>query len=261
MTEFENLSIMTGAVTETHSLKETVYSILSLVDRHDLKEIIIAYSPDISSESRKALDELAAAQTEVPIIIFGQSRPGLSAAIQEAIDRCSGTHCMVVAADLAENLDVIPDLIKCVKEDSNVIATTSRRLKGCTFYGYNPIRKKLNSLAQVFLRVLFGSRLTDLTNPVQIVPTELYQSINYESTGYTILLELMLKPLRLKKVLGYTFKEFPVNCYARKDGKSGNSFINTLAYLPMALHIRFMKKERLLKKDTALYKEFFEKKQ
>ena len=96
--------------------------------------------------------------------------------------------------------------------------------------------------------------MTDFTIPFQIVPTELYQAINWENEGFPILIEAVLKPVRL----GYDFVEIPTNCYSRKQGKSSNSFKQTAKYLPVALHIRFMKKKDILKKESLLYKKLFE---
>ena len=122
-----------------------------------------------------------------------------------------------------------------------MIATTSRWLTR-DFEGYGKTRLVLNYLAQVFLRVLYGSKQTDLTNPVQIVPTKLYQSIRWEETRFAILLEMVLKPVRL----GYKFREIPVECRNRNEGKSSNSFLQTAEYLKTALRIRFMKKSDIL---------------
>jgi len=76
------------------------------------------------------------------------------------------------------------------------------------------------------------------------VPTEIYRSIKWESEGFPILLELVLKPLRI----GCEFIEIPTNCYGRTQGKSSNSFRQTAKYFSTAIHIRFMKKENILKK-------------
>ena len=148
---------------------------------------------------------------------------------------------------------MLPKMIEAAKQDGERIASASRWMKGCSFYHYGRIKKALNFAAQIFLRVLFRSKITDFTNPVQIAPTELYQAIAFENEGFPILIEMVLKPLRL----GYRFTEIPTNCYERKQGKSNNSFRQTAAYFTTALHIRFMKKEDILKPDSALYRRMF----
>ena len=252
MYEFQNASVMMGAVTETDPLRETVLQILRLTPHEDLKEIIIGYSQHVTPESLAVVRELAAMDTDVPIVTFMQKRRGISGLV-DMIEAARGSHCILVASDLAQDLSIVPRMIEEAKKDGGVIVSASRWLDGCNFYGYGRIKKLVNRAAQIFLKVLFGSNITDFTNPVQIVPTEVYQSIEFENEGFPILIEMVLKPLRL----GFRFSEIPTNCYARKQGKSNNSFRQTAQYFTTALHVRFMKKEAILKADSPLYRRLF----
>ena len=257
MTEFESLTIVLGAVTETDSLTETVRFILSACNHSDLKEILIICSQNITEHSREAVESILNNQADVPVIAITQTEPGIAGGIRCGIENASGTHCIFLSSDFAEDLEILPVMIEKVKQSPSRIVSASRWLKGQKFYGYGRFKKLLNFCAQIFLKVLFISPLTDFTNPVQIAPSELYKSLSLESTGFSILLELVLKPLKL----GYEFEEVPSNCYSRKQGKSNNSYAQLPSYLHTALRTRFMKKEDMLKKDSALYKEYFEKKQ
>ncbi len=254
MAEFRNATIMLGAVDETDSLRQTVYKILELCRHEDLGEIVIGYSQRVTPESKAVVDELAALDTDVPIVTFMQKRKGISGLV-DIIDIAKSSHCILVASDMALDLQCVADMIEKAKEDGDRIVSSSRWMKGCTFVDYGAFKKFLNFSAQQFLKILFGARMTDFTNPCQIAPTELYQAIEWENEGFPILIEMVLKPLRL----GYKFIEVPTNCYPRKQGKSKNSRKQTAMYLNTALHIRFMKKKDILKKDSALYKKMFGK--
>lgn len=249
MGEFKNATVMMGAVNETDSLRQTVLEVLKLCDHKDLREIIIGYSQKVTPESKAVVDELADLETDVPIVTFEQKRKGISGLV-DMIDVARGTHCILVASDMALDLGCVAQMIEKAKSDGDLIVSSSRWMKGCKFIDYGTVKKILNFAAQQFLRVLFGAKMTDFTNPCQIAPTELYQAIEWENEGFPILIELVLKPLRL----GYKFTEVPTNCYPRKQGKSSNSFKQTAMYFTTALHIRFMKKSDILKKDSPLYK-------
>lgn len=246
MTEFESLSIMLGAVNETDSLRATVKTVLEICDHKDIKEIIIGYPDRITPESLEVVNELSDMKCDVPFVTFRQKKPFM-AGINDMIDVARGTHCMLLASDMALDLSVIPQMIEKAKAAPDVIHSVSRWKKGCKFYGYGKIKRVINFCAQKFLAVLYMRNLTDFTIPVQIAPAELYKSIKFEETRFPFLLEMVLKPIRL----GYKFTETPTNCYSRKEGKSSNSFMQTADYLRVALHIRFMKKEHILldKKD------------
>ena len=242
MTDF-NVSVLTGAVTETESLRKTVMTVLEVCNHSDLAEIIICYPDRVTAGCKAVIDELCAMPCDVPVIPYKQSMPRMGF-IKELIEMARGSHCITVDSDLALDVGLIPEMIRVAKSRPDVIVSASRWMKGGSFKGYNPARLVLNFAAQKFLKVLFGGNLTDYTIPFQIAPAAVYKSINFESNEFPILLELVLKPLRI----GCEFIEVPTQCRAREQGKSSNSFWQTAKYLSTALHIRFKKKEDIIKK-------------
>lgn len=248
-TEFKNLTIMMGAVTETDSLRDTVNTILKVCKAEDLKEIIICYADRTTPETLAVIEEIKNNEDEVPIVVIKQKRPFMGC-INDAIDIAEGSHCMLVASDGALDLTTIPTLIEKTKKDPKTIHSLSRWMKGCKFYGYGKGRKILNFCAQKFLAVLYMRNMTDFTIPVQTVPTKLYKSIRFEEMGFPFLVEMVLKPIRL----GYKFTETPTNCYSRKEGKSSNSAKQTFSYLKTALHVRFMPVEDILLTERGIKK-------
>lgn len=232
---------MMGAVSETDSIRQTVDTLLNVCNHKDITEIIIGYPDRITPECLAVVNELAATECDVPFVVFKQTRPFMSG-INDMIDVAKGSHCLLVASDMALDLSIIPRMIENAKKEPDVIHSASRWMKGCKFYDYGTLKKLINFLAQKFLAVLYMRNLTDFTIPVQIAPSELYKSIRFERTDFAFLLEMVLKPIRL----GYKFKEYPTNCYPRTDGKSSNSAKQIFSYLRVALHIRFMPKKDIL---------------
>lgn len=245
MSEFRNVSIMAGAVTETYTLRQTVDTILGICNHEDLAEIILCYSEERTTQDcYEVLDEIRKIETDVPIVIMKQTRPGM-ASVNDTIDAARGSHSLLIASDMALDLSIIPEMIENAKKEPDVIHSASRWMKGCKFYDYGKLKKIINFFAQKFLAILYMRNLTDFTIPVQIAPSELYKSIRFERTDFAFLLEMVLKPIRL----GYKFKEYPTNCYPRKDGKSSNSAKQIASYLGVALHIRFMPKKDILSEE------------
>lgn len=239
---FYGVSVMLGAVTETDSLRETVNTVIRLCNDGDIAEIIIDYPDRITEQCKAVVDELSQAQLGVPIVTFKQTRPFMGG-ICDAIDAAKGSHCLLLASDMALDLGCVPKMIEIVKQQPDVIAKCSRWLPGCKFYDYGIIKKAANRLAQSYLRTLYRAKLTDFTIPVQIAPSAIYKSISFEQTNFALLLEMVLKPLRL----GCKFVEIPTNCYPRTDGKSSNSLGQIPEYFKTSLHVRFMKKQDILK--------------
>ena len=240
--EFKNVSILIGAVTETDSLRKTVETVLGICNHEDLAEIMICYPDRVTAECLDVINELTSQGGDVPIVSFEQTFPFMSFII-EMIGKAKGTHCITVDSDLALDLNLIPQMIEGAKKEPDTIFSASRWLGGNKFEGYGTIKNAINFLAQKFLSVLYSSDLTDFTIPMQIAPTELYRSIKFEETNFALLPEMVLKPLRL----GVKIKELPTDCRSRKQGKSSNSSLQLFSYLKVALKVRFMPKEKILK--------------
>ena len=241
---FTSASVMMGAVTETDSLRQTVYGIAAAVkNKRDIAELLIAYPADRATpECKVVLDELQTEDVGVRLDIFPQKTPGIGF-YSDCIARATGSHCIPFQTDLGMDVKIIADLIEEAKKDRSTICTTSRWLPGCEWTGYGAVKKTVNRMAQVFLRMLFGGELTDYTNPVQIIPTEVLRSILWEETDFSRFMELQIKPVRL----GYCYREIPTNCYERSDGQSSNSIAELFHYLKTALRIRMMKQNDILK--------------
>ncbi len=240
--EFKNVSILIGAVTETESLRKTVDTVLGICRHEDLAEIMICYPDRVTPECFAVINELTSQSGDVPVISFQQTFPFMSF-IVEMVDKAKGSHCITIDSDLALDLNLIPQMIDGAKKEPDTIFSASRWLGGNKFEDYGKIKNTVNYLSQKFLSLLYSSSLTDFTIPMQIAPTELYRSIKFEETNFAILLEMVLKPLRL----GYEFKELPTDCHSRKQGKSSNSTLQLLSYLKVALKVRFMPKEKILR--------------
>ncbi len=242
LSEFRNVSILIGAVTETDSLRKTVDTVLGLCSHEDLSEIMICYPDRVTHECLAVINELTARGGDVPVISFEQTYPFMSF-IVEMIEKAKGSHCITVDSDLALDLTLIPQMIEGAKKEPDTIFSASRWLGGNKFEGYGKIKNAVNFLAQKFLSFLYSSNLTDFTIPMQIASTELYRSIKFEETNFALLPEMVLKPLRL----GVKIKELPTDCHSRKQGKSSNSTLQLFSYLKVALKVRFTPKEKILK--------------
>lgn len=240
--KFEQVTIIIGTTDEDKSLRLTVDTIMETCDAADISRILMV-RPKNASEG--CLSAIKAMEEKYKGIAFGleQTRPFIGGAIRDGFDAATGSHIMLLPGDMAISLDCVPQMIKMVKEKPDVIAKTSRWLEKDSFYGYNPARKLINRLSQVFLRILYGVKLTDFTSPVQTAPAEVYRKADWQELNFPFMVEMVLLPLRM----GVEFSEFPVRCYSRQEGKSKNSVGQTALYLKTALRIRFTKRNKLIR--------------
>lgn len=241
--DFEKVSIYIGATDENEGLKKTVDYIMHNCNCGDIDRVVMVYPEKASAPCVTAINELSQKYCGT---VFGmrQKRPFIGGGIRDGFDSAKSSHIMLLPGDLGVSLDCIPKMIDGAKENPEIIVKTSRWLeKGC-FHEYSKARKALNRLAQIFLKVLFLSNITDFTLPVQTMPTALYKSIEFKELNFPFLIELVVAPLRV----GAKFKEIPVHCSGRSEGKSKNSFKQTALYLKTALRVRFSPKKKLIKR-------------
>ncbi|MBR4965649.1 MAG: glycosyltransferase [Lachnospiraceae bacterium] len=240
MNEF-SLSVVIPATDESCSLTETVEYIEEKCAVRPEK-VIIVLSRNASEACCKAAEELKNRYGDY-VDITVQKEDGLGCAVQHGIDELQTSHMTFFPADLALELESLDRMILSAKASPDIIFKTSRWKEKDSFVEYDRVRLVLNRIAQIFLRVLFLSDLTDLTNPVQIIPSEYQKSIKWREKGFCILIEQTIVPIRL----GYKIKEVPAKCYPRTEGKSKNSWMQTALYLKTAFRVRFTPKSKLYK--------------
>ena len=240
--DFGSVTVVVGANDERSTLVDTVDAVMKS-SGEDIEKILLVRPAKVSDE---CLEIIARLEKEYPGRVEGfvQTRPFVGGAIRDGFDTARSTHIMLLPGDMAIGLDSVPEMIDGAKREPDVIFKVSRWINKDSFHGYSPLKNVFNALGQSFLRILFLTPLTDLTCPVQIMPTELYRSIDWRELNFPFLEEMILVPLRL----GVRIAEVPAECFGRREGRSGNSARQTALYLRTALRIRFTPKDKLLRR-------------
>lgn len=240
MKEF-SVTVVILTTDESISLVKTVDYINNTCSEKVDKTIIVL-SRYASSECVEAAEYLKnkygdAVETKV------QEEDGIGCAVMYGIKQVKTTHMTFFPADLAIELESLDRMIAVAKKHPDTVVKSSRWLEKGSFVEYDKKRLILNRLAQSFLRILFFTDLTDLTNPVQVIPTVYEQTADWKEKGFCTLIEHTIVPVRL----GYKCVEVPAKCLPRIEGKSKNSWLQTALYLKTALRVRFTPKSKLYK--------------
>lgn len=242
--KFTALSVILPAMDETYSLMQTVDTIMMTCRREDLSEIIIVVcdrsTPGCIQTAEKIEKKYGG---QIPVIIHHQVKPFVGGAVQEGINISKGSHVVLMSSDLETDPNLIKEFIRLEKEAPDKIVTATRWKRGGGFEGYNKVKLVANCVFQKLIAWLFGSGLSDITYAYRIFPRNLMVRIRWEELKHPFFLETALKPLRL----GVEFVEIPVKWTARTEGVSQNSFWANFKYFKTAWHVRFMKREDILK--------------
>lgn len=238
---FSGVSVILGAVDEAQMIRKTVYAVLETCDSSDIAEFVIMQSQKITSGCLKSINDLKAEVKDVPINIYVESKPCVGMAIRDGIGYAVGSHTALLPSDFGIHPGCLAAMIKESKKHPDRVIKTSRWMRTGSFSDYGKERLAFNRMGNIFLSLLFGTHLSDITSATQLFPSELYKRIKWQEEDFPFLLEMTLKPLRL----GVKFSQVPAVCLPRVEGKSKNSTKKTLSYLPTAIKNRFVKRKNI----------------
>ncbi len=236
------VTIVLPTLDEGPLLKQTVEEALALLMAHEVDFIIAAHPKLTTPETRTVIGELRVVHGG-KIDVFDQSRPGVGAAIQEAFEKASGDAVVLMTPDLETPPYALPALIAKLEQGYDM-ATATRWGHGIAFNGYPPVKLVCNFLFQQFFRVLYFTRLSDLTFGYRAFKRPLVKHIRWEEDRFPFFFETALKPLQL----GITIAQVstPWSSFRTRKASIGRAPFKTLfAYLAVGIRIRFMSRKQL----------------
>ena len=246
--EFKSCTVIIPVIRETELFERVVSLTLESCAVSDLKEFIIVVHPEYTSkESITSIEKMRPVSEAAGVAyqVLEQKLPGMGGAMRDALEVAKGSHTIIQNADMALDPRVMAKMIACAKDTPATIISASRYIeKGSIEEGYKKLNLLWNRLAQVYCAILYQSRLTDFTYAYRCCPTVYYHAVQWEELKHPFALEGTLKFVRL----GLPFREIP----GRQIGGSQSGYRETLLYLPVSLHVRFMRKKDILKPDMSL---------
>ncbi len=234
MNESLRITFILPVLNETYSLQETVDTLFKLAGA-ELHEVLIVTAERTTAESLEVIKRIRQ-QRPAGIQVHRQELPFLGGALREAFDIATGDHIMLMASDLETDPNMVPAFIDAMKAGQWDIVAGSRWLKGGGFEGYSRKKLVLNYIFQKTFRILYNTRITDLTFAYRLYRKSILEGIVWEELKHPFLLECLLKPLRCSAKV----TEIPCQWRARTEGTSANMFAETFKYLRIALKTRFV---------------------
>lgn len=223
------LSIVVTVFSETFSIDETL-NILLGQDRNYIKEIILLASPRASEEAFTICNRWVAKEPRVRLVVQ-KNNPGIGWAYREGMLAATGNYVALMAGDLETEPAAVDRMVEKIVETGCDGVIASRWLPGGGFTNYDPFKYVLNWAFQEIFRLLFRTRLSDLTFGFKILSKEITEALDWESILHEICIETTLKPLKAR----YYLEQVPSVWVGREEGQSVNTLLRNFRYVKIAL--------------------------
>jgi dolichol-phosphate mannosyltransferase len=226
------LSIVIPTYNEAENIVSLIESIKSHLGNSTRAEIIVVddNSPDgtgVIMDDYIKKNTLTQNECILNIrVIHRKQKTGLIQAILEGVSNAKGNQVLIMDADFSHPPETIPKIIETSQKNSDSIVIASRYVSGGSIKGWSLKRRMLSLGANHIARI--GLNVPNVKDPMSgffAFPRKLIQNTNFNTKGYKILLELLVKERKAKIV------EIPYVFTDRKSGKSKMSLGIIFDYL------------------------------
>ncbi|MBI3828315.1 MAG: glycosyltransferase family 2 protein [Planctomycetes bacterium] len=230
-TEDFRISVVLPVFSETDSICEVVKGLNAILGARIL-EIVIVMSPKSGPDTRAVCADLVKNDPRIRLQVQ-QVNPGLGNGVREGYAATKGNLVLNIDSDGEMELDTVRRMLEKMDTGQYDMVVASRWMKGGGFSGYSPLKYVLNFGFQQMFRILFWTRVNDLTYGFKMMRGELARGIAWEGVLHEIACETTMKPVKL----GARACAVPSKWTARVQGQSKNTFWRTFRYVGMALKI------------------------
>ncbi len=209
------ISIVIPAYNETESITETVTNIhQKLVAEKIIHEIVVVN--DNSKDNTAEVLESLKKSVDTLVYYTNNGPNGFGYAVRYGLDRFTGDCVAVMMADMSDSPD---DLIKFYRKllEGYDCVFGSRWIRGGKVIDYPLLKRIINRLANLIVKLTFRLKYNDCTNAFKLYRRETIEGLKpFLSPHFNLTLELPLKAI----VRGYSYAVLPNSWTNRKYGES-----------------------------------------
>ena len=210
------LSIVIPAYNEEESIAETIDAIEAAFAKVTIDHEIFVVNDNSKDDTLGVLQQLA---LKYPALKYetNTGRNGFGYAVRYGLERYTGDCVAVMMADLSDSpYDLIRFYTTMVEGDYDCVFG-SRFIKGGKVIDYPFIKKVINRIANLIIKITMGIRYNDTTNAFKLYKREVIDGVKpILAPHFNLTIELPLKAI----IRGFTYTVVPNSWTNRKYGVS-----------------------------------------
>jgi glycosyltransferase involved in cell wall biosynthesis len=218
-----DLSIIIPMFNEAENAEHTLLRVEESLASFGGEYEIIAVNDGSTDNTLKVLQEIASKDKRVRIASYSKNI-GRGKALRTGFKEARGKIVVSIDADLSYDPKYIIDFLKTFKEEEDIdLILASPYMPGGGAEGVPFVRLWISRLGNKILRLAMPNRIYTSTGIFRAYRKKVLDSLELESDGKEIHLEILSKAL----ALGFRIKEIPAILTSRKRGSSKFKFKRT----------------------------------
>lgn len=185
---------------------------------------------DGSTDDTKAVAErICGEKPYARLVSYGPNR-GRGKALREGFARARGKYIVTIESDLSWDASLMVDMLRMLESGETDMVLASPYVRGGGIEGVPPARLMISRLGNMILNLVMPGNFKMVTQMFRAYRREVIESLELESDGKEIHLEILSKAL----ALGYRAQEIPAVLRSRGGGRSkfrlGKTAVSHLAF-------------------------------
>jgi len=210
------VSVVVPMFNEAENAHDTLAAIGSALEAKGWRYEIVPVNDGSTDSTAVLLDGIAAENPHVHPVIYHVNR-GRGYALRHGFAAARGDIVAALDADLSYSVEHLTRMVELLLEDPEAdIVLASPYMPGGRVEGVPFVRLAFSWVGNIVLRAALPRRIYTSTGVVRAYRAEVLRSLNLESDGKEIHLEILSDAM----ALGYRIVEMPATLRARKKGRS-----------------------------------------
>jgi glycosyltransferase involved in cell wall biosynthesis len=208
-------SIVSPMFNEEANIASTVDAIERVMNTVGKNWELILVNDGSTDDTKGAAERICSERPHVRLISYSPNR-GRGKALREGLSRARGTFIITIESDLSWDASLMVDMLRLLESGETDMVLASPYMRGGGIEGVPPARLMISRLGNLILNVVMPGNFKMVTQMFRAYRREVIESLELESDGKEIHLEILSKAL----ALGYRAQEVPAVLRSRGSGRS-----------------------------------------